>query len=189
MEKHKSCCFIGHRKVEEVDAVRKRLKEVIENLICEGVGVFAFGSKSEFNDLCYELVTELKEKYTSIARVNFTCAYEGFCLESEKEKTEETFRKVFKKDISLQAFEKEVEFKNKYTAGKASYVERNQAMIDFCDVCVFYYNKNYLPPMRKFSKHDVGLYQPKSGTELVYKYAKQKHKRIINLFEQYPLKC
>ena len=179
----KKCCFIGHRKIDGLDAVKERLRDTIEKLIISGVDVFAFGSKSDFNDLCYEIVSELKEKYTKIVRVNFTCAYEGFCLESEKEKTEETFRKVFKKDISLQAFEQENEFKNKYCAGRASYVERNQAMIDFCDVCVFYYNKNYLPPMRKFSKHDAVFYQPKSGTAMAYKYAKQKHKQIINLYK------
>ena len=38
------------------------------------------------------------------------------------------------------------------SAGKASYVERNHAMVLASDFCVFYYNENYLPDMRKASK-------------------------------------
>ena len=87
----------------------------------------------------------------------------------------------------------------KYTSGKASYVERNQAMIDnsdYCifyvernqamidnsDYCIFYYNENYKPKPRKQSKQDINYYQLKSGTALTYKYAKQKKKKIINIF-------
>ena len=61
-------------------------------------------------------------------------------------------------------------------AGKASYVERNQAMIDNSDYCVFYYDSSYQP---KPKKND---YQPKSGTAIIYAYAQQKKKNIVNLF-------
>ena len=69
-------------------------------------------------------------------------------------------------------FEKEVEHKTKFQAGKASYIERNQAMIIDSDFCVFYYDKNYVP-----------LTKTNSGTKIAYEYAKKKMKRTINLFE------
>ena len=78
--------------------------------------------------------------------------------------------------------DEEFELKTKYTSGKASYVERNQAMIDNSDYCIFYYNENYKPKPRKQSKRDINYYQPKSGTFLAYKYAQKKKKEIINIF-------
>ncbi len=77
--------------------------------------------------------------------------------------------------------EEEVEYKNKWTSNKASYIERNFAMIDASDICVFYYDENYKPLLRKYSKKCIGYYQPKSGTALAYKYAKQKNKIIYNV--------
>ncbi len=56
-------------------------------------------------------------------------------------------------------------------------------MIDASDICIFYYNESYQPPLRKNSKKDYTSYQPKSGTGIAFAYAKQKKKKIINLFE------
>lgn len=67
-------------------------------------------------------------------------------------------------------------------AGKASYVERNHAMVLASDFCVFYYNENYLPDMRKASKKVLTNYQPKSGTQLAFDFAKAQGKVIINLY-------
>ena len=55
-------------------------------------------------------------------------------------------------------------------------------MIETSDYCIFYYDENYEPEMRKYSRHSIGYYQPKSGTALAYTYAKQKKKHIINVF-------
>lgn len=49
---------------------------------------------------------------------------------------------------------------------------------------VFYYNKDYLPPIRKAANKFLPDYQPKSGTAIAFEYAKAKKKRIVNLFEQ-----
>ena len=67
-------------------------------------------------------------------------------------------------------------------AGKASYVERNQEMINQSDYCIVYYDDNYLPPRRKNSRRDLTDYQPKSGTAIAYDYAVKKKKKIINVF-------
>ena len=66
-------------------------------------------------------------------------------------------------------------------AGRASYVERNQAMINVSDCCVFYYLERYLPEQRKKAKRDLFVYQPKSGTKVAYDYAVTKRKKIINI--------
>ena len=68
------------------------------------------------------------------------------------------------------------------SAGKASYVERNHAMVLASDFCVFYYNENYLPDMRKASKKVLTNHQPKSGTQLAFDFAKAQGKVIINLY-------
>ncbi len=51
-------------------------------------------------------------------------------------------------------------------------------MINDSDYCMFYYDENYQPEMRKYSKRSIGYYRPKSGTKLAYDYAKQKKRRL-----------
>lgn len=179
----KTCCFIGHRKIEITDELVSSIRHILEKLIeDEGVRIFAFGSRSEFNDLCHEIVTDLQKEYNGLERVYLTCRSEACTLESEREKWEEIYSSVLKREIHLQSYEREIEHKTKYTSGKAAYVERNQALIDMSDFCMFYYDENYQPPMRKYSRRSLFPYQPQSGTALAYKYAKQKKKRIINMY-------
>ena len=71
IDKEKTCCFFGHRKIDETEELKNKLSEIIENLIVnENVDTFLFGSKSQFDDLCHKIVTELKEKYPHIRRKN-----------------------------------------------------------------------------------------------------------------------
>ena len=70
MDKEKTCCFFGHRKIDETEELKNNLYEIIENLIVnEKVDTFLFGSKSQFDDLCHKIVTDLKEKYPHIKRI------------------------------------------------------------------------------------------------------------------------
>ena len=182
--KNKSCAFIGHRKIKISDELIIKLRLIIDELITKcGVRLFLFGSKSEFNDLCYKVVTELKEKYPYIERVVYTCSNEVCALDRDKEKWEKLCTQVKGQKIDVQYFDKECEFKNKYTSGKGSYVERNFSMIDDSDYCIFYFDENYEPSMRKWSKRSVTYYTPQSGTKLAYLYAKRKNKKIINVLE------
>ena len=66
-------------------------------------------------------------------------------------------------------------------AGKASYVERNQEMINHSKFCVVCYDENYLSPRRRNSKSDLTDYQPKSGTKVAYDYVMKKGKTTINV--------
>ncbi len=62
--------FIGHRKINYSETLKEKVKKIVENLIInENADTFLFGSKSEFDTLCYEVVTELQAKYNLIRRV------------------------------------------------------------------------------------------------------------------------
>ena len=74
--KAKTCCFFGHKKINETEELKSKLIEIIEKLIVDkNVDTFLFGSKSQFNSLCQETVTEMKEKYPHIKRVYVRAEY------------------------------------------------------------------------------------------------------------------
>ena len=168
MSNEKVCCFFGHRKIVETPELIDRLAKEIEVLITEkDVNVFYFGSKSQFDDLCHKVVTKLKEKYPYIKRVYVRSAYQHI-----PDWYENSLLEHYEKTYFPERMEK---------AGKASYVERNQEMINKSDYCIVYYDENYLPSRRKNSRRDLTDYQPKSGTAIAYDYAMKKNRVIINV--------
>lgn len=163
-----SCCFFGHRKIDKSSELTGRLTREIEVLITEkDVDLFYFGSKSEFDDLCHKVVTELKDKYAHIKRIY---------VRSEFQHIPDWYEESLLKHYEGTYFPEHIK-----NSGKASYVERNQEMINKSDYCVVYYDKNYLPPRRKNSRRDLTDYQPKSGTGVAYDYAVKKNRFIINV--------
>lgn len=170
MNRKYTCCFFGHRKICETPDLVERLTITIKELIEQkAVNTFLFGSKSEFDDLCFKVVTNLKEQYPFIKRVYVREAYPDIG---------ESYTNYL-----LESYE-ETYFLEKFrNAGRASYVERNQEMIIKSDFCVVYYDKNYSPPRRKNSRKDLTDYQPKSGTKLAYDYAEKKGLIIINIIK------
>ena len=169
MKEKKTCCFLGHRKISGTEELKERLYKVIEDLIIsEYVHTFLFGSRSEFDSLCLDVVTELKNKYPFIQRVyvraefqHISGSYAAYLLQSY----DDTY---YPERIS--------------GSGRAAYVERNQIMINCSDICVVYFKDNYLPSRRKNSWRDLTDYQPKSGTKIAYEYAVKKGKKLYNLF-------
>lgn len=186
----KKCCFIGHRNVNATIELIKRIDTYIRMLIEQkGVRVFLFGSKSQFDDLCHERVTKMQGEYPDVKRIAFTCRSEYACMKDEKEERERIARAVTKRDIKYKDYDGVRQSERIYNAGKASYVERNQDMINESAYCVFYYNPYYLPPKRKQSKRSLGEYQPKSGTGIAFNYAYQRKRggkeiTIVNLCEE-----
>lgn len=64
----KICCFIGHRNVKKTAKLREKLTDTVRWLITEKeVDQFLFGSKSNFDDFCQEVVKGLKEEYPHIS--------------------------------------------------------------------------------------------------------------------------
>ena len=145
-------------------------KEVEDLIINKGVSIFLLGSKSEFDDMCHEVVTTLKEKYSHIKRVYVRAEYQ-YIDDSYKRYLLENYEDTYYPEY----------IKN---SGRASYVERNREMINRADYCVVYYDENYKPPRRKNSRRDLIDYQPKSGTKVAYDYAVKKKKEIINLYKE-----
>ena len=75
--KNYTTCFFGHRKIDETEELKNNLRGIIENLIVnEKVDTFFFGSKSQFDDLCHKIVTELKEKYPHLKRIYVRSAFQ-----------------------------------------------------------------------------------------------------------------
>lgn len=177
-------CFIGHRTVVDEEKIKNRLIDVVLTLIRKDADTFLFGSRSDFNSLCWEVVTELKEKYPNIKRVCYNAPHEtAFTSKEERENCERLFSQMTKQEVHFADYEQTVNSQKALNANKNAYIMRNQEMIDASDVCVFYYNKDYLPPMRKSVIGYLPDYQPKSGTATAFAYATQKKKQIINLFE------
>ncbi len=163
-------CFIGHRTIEKTENFIALLKETIVLLINEGITTFLFGSMSEFDNLSWEIVSELKNKYPFVKRVYVRSANQHIDKSYE--------------EYLLQLYEETYFPYQLENAGKCSYIERNYEMIDNSTYCVFYYNEHYTPPLKRPSKYDTLLHaKRKSGTKIAYEYATKKGKKIINLYK------
>lgn len=168
----KTVCFFGHRKIVVTDVLKSRLRCEIENLITSGMkGFFLFGSKSRFDSLCYEIVSELKNTYPFIQRVY---------VRAEHEHIEGEGSRVYREYLS-ERYEGTCYPACVSGAGRAVYIKRNHYMIDKSSVCVVYYDEGYVPSARRRSKHDLSEQLPVSGTEIAYKYAVKKKRKIINV--------
>ncbi len=152
----KTCCFIGHRKINETEDLKIRLWDLIEDLIInKNVTTFLLGSKSEFNDLCINVLIQAKGKYPHIKRVYVRAEYPYINNEYKN---------------YLLTFCDETYFPEKLVNAQNSiYVQRNYKMIDKSDYCIFYFNEKDSPVSRK------------SGTKTALNYAIKKNKIIFNL--------
>ena len=163
-------CFIGHRNINNTEDLIFLIENTALTLINKGVTTFLFGSKSEFNDLSWEIVTKLKQTHPFIKRIYVRSTFQ--------------YIDKFYEEYLLESYE-ETYFPPKLeNAGRYSYVERNCEMIDQSDYCVFYYNENYVPPLKRQSKRiTISPLKRNSGTKIAYNYAKKKKKEIINLYK------
>ena len=167
----KSCCVFGHRKITGEVELKVRLLAIIENLIInENVDTFYVGSRSDFDSLCREVLSEQKEKHSHIKRIYVRAEYPDINEDYENYLLESCEATYFPEKAR--------------NAGKAVYAERNYEMINKSDICIVYFKDGYLPPRRKNGRRDLTDYQPKSGTGIAYKYAVQKKRVIINLLEE-----
>ena len=169
----KTACFFGHRKIDITDELKTTLYKEIECLIVDDkIETFLFGSKSEFDNICYKVVSDLKNKYPYIQRVYVRAEFEYIDGEGSR---------AYREGIA-EHYEDTYYPESVSGAGKAVYVKRNEHMIDNSSICVVYYDENYMPSRRKQSRRDLTDYQPSSGTGVAYKYAERKKRRIINVY-------
>lgn len=154
MREKNICCIFGHREMTETEELRTKLTETIENLITEKqVDTFLFGSRSDFDRLCLQLVTELKEKYPHVRRVYVRAE---FPIIGEQYT-----------DYLMTMYDETYYPEKVLGAGRAAYVERNYEMINKSKYCIVYYDPSYAPATRK------------SGTKIALDYAVKKKKEII----------
>ena len=151
-----TCCFFGHRKINETEELKSRLIEIIESLIVEKkVDTFLFGSRSRFNSLSLELVTEIKEKYPHIKRIYVRAEY-PYISENYKNYLLESYEDTYYPEKIM-------------NSGRASYIERNCEMIDNSHYCVVYCDISN------------ALTAPKSGAQIALDYAIKKCKNVISV--------
>lgn len=162
----KACSFFGHRDTPQTEELKEKVREVVERLIVEeGVDAFLFGSRSSFDELCHIVVTEIKEKYPHIRRIAYLCKHEAGCLVGTGMELKRKIKEITGRDVYVREFEEIKKTDRVNSAGRASYIERNQWMIDDSEIVVCCM---------------VVVYQTgKSGTRQSVKYAKKKNKRCI----------
>lgn len=151
-----TCCFIGHRTIEETEKLKFQLNSIIEMLIMkEHVNTFLFGSKSRFNDLCHELVSKSMQNYPFIKRVYVRAEYPNI---------DENYKRYLLNDYEETYYPDKI-----MGAGRAVYVERNYEMIRNSKYCVFYF------------KNEENSKSRKSGTKTALDFAFLQKKEIIIL--------
>lgn len=150
-----TCCFFGHREIEVTEELKKRLFNIVECLIVnENIDTFFFGSKSDFNYLCLEIVTDIKQKYPRVKRIYARAEYPYINYDY--------------KNHLLDFYDDTYYSPKLLNSGKAAYIKRNYEMIDKSLYCVVYFSDEKSPTHRK------------SGTKIAYDYAVKKGKKIIN---------
>ena len=147
-----TCCFIGHRKNKLEDLKIKKLKIIIENLILEqNFLYFLFGSKSKFNDICLNIMLELKQKFPYIKLIYIRAEYQFI---------NDTYKKYLLNYYDYTFFPSKLKNSNKFI-----YIKRNYLMIDKSNICIFHFDTN----------------KRNGGTKLAYNYAIKNNKNIINI--------
>ncbi|MBQ8696947.1 MAG: DUF1273 family protein [Clostridia bacterium] len=132
-----------------------KLTETVEKLITdENVDTFLFGSKSRFDSLCLELVTELKEKYPHVKRIY---------VRAEFPVISDEYKAYLLKSYDDTYYPERIK-----GSGRLAYVERNCEMIVKSRFCIVYYDDSYAPTDRQ------------SGTKLALDYAVKQGRDIIN---------
>lgn len=160
--------FIGHRKIQNSELLTEQIKQTVLNLIDEKqVDTFLFGSRSAFDDLCLETVTEIKKLRPHIKRIYVRAAYPYI---------DSAYEAYLLKFYDATYIPDKIE-----NAGKAAYVERNEYMIDKADVCIFYYNESYVPQSKAT---EMLPHSSVSGTKIAFEYARTQGKKVINLYSE-----
>ena len=156
--KKNTCCFFGHRTINETEELKSKLADIIEKLIVdEEVSIFLFGSKSYFNSLCLKIVTEIKEKYPHIKRIYVRAEY-PYISEQYKKFLLENYEGTYYPEKIM-------------NSGRASYVKRNYEMIDNSQFCIVYYDEQCATTTRK------------SGTKIALDYAIKKCKKLLEYYK------
>lgn len=145
----KTCSCFGHSDVDITDELTARTMIEINKAINDGVRIFLFGDRSDFDDLCYDLVTKKRnaEPQLNIKRV--------FCFALDKQLRKSPRWFIQKEYEALECPTKDFDYW--YTA----IYYRNLAMIDQSDLILFWVEQ-----------------RENSGAYKTYQYAVKKHNKL-----------
>lgn len=128
---YKICSFFGHREIEITEDLVLKLTVFIEKLIVnKNFGIFYFGGFGMFDDLCYKIVSQLKQKYPYVKRI--------FCLSDPRH------QRVSKRPnwLKNEEYEEYVYLELKYDYWYTRIYFRNCEMINRSDFVIFYAKEN-----------------------------------------------
>ena len=151
----KICSFFGHREITASEKLYAATATEIKKAVNNGCRVFYFGGYGEFDTLCYEIVSKVKEerKELDIKRV--------YCVSQEKYLRKKT------RCFSVGDYEEVIYLEPSFDGWYKSIYFRNCAMMDGSDVVIFYAEK-----------------RESSGAYKAYKYAKKKKdKTVVNIWK------
>ena len=150
-----SCAVFGHSEIEVTYELKVSLKDTFIDLIAnKNVGIFYFGGFGEFDKLCWEIVTELKQTmFPHIKRI-YVCENETYVNRPHKRP----------KWLKKEDYEEIIYFSLRFDYWYTRIYYRNIEIIDHSDFNVFYIRNT-----------------KNSGVYKVYKYAKKHKKNIIML--------
>lgn len=119
-----SCSFFGHRNIVISKNLEEKVKGIIKNLIInENCDTFFFGEMGDFDNLCYEIVSEFKKFYPEIQRI-YVCTDEKTLFKRKRK--------------NLKKYEQETVFTLDFSWWYTIIYYRNLAIIDNSDFVVFY---------------------------------------------------
>ena len=155
MEKDMICSFFGHRDVNITDELYATTTAEILKSVHFGCRIFYFEGYGDFDDLCYRIVTKIKEENPTLDIKRIYCvSQERYLRKNTRYFRREDYDAVIYLVSSFEGWYKSIYF-------------RNCAMIDNSEVVVFYAEE-----------------RENSGAFKAYRYAlKKKDKRVVNLWK------
>lgn len=149
------CSFFGHREIEKTEELISSLTSEILKVVDLGCRVFYFGGYGAFDELCYGVVTKIKEEKPELDIRRIYCvSQERYLRKGSRYFKAEDYEEVIYLSPSFDGWYKSIYF-------------RNCAMIDKSDFIIFYAEN-----------------RESSGAYKAYKYARnKKEKYIVNLLK------
>ena len=150
------CSFFGHRNVEITKELYARTTAEILKSVDLGCRIFYFGGYGDFDALCYEIVTKIKEETQELELKRVYCvSQEKYLRKSTRYFRRDDYDEITYLTPSFEGWYKSIYF-------------RNCAMIDKSHTVIFYVEN-----------------RENSGAYKAYKYAKgKKNKRVVNIYEE-----
>ena len=154
MDKNKICSFFGHRDVVITEELQKITTAEIIKAIHGGCSIFYFGGYGTFDELCYNIVTNIKNSNPSLPIQRIYCvAQERYLRKRVRYFCREDYDDVIYLPRPFEGWYKSIYF-------------RNCTMIDESSVVIFYAQE-----------------RENSGAYKAYRYAKKKKDiSVINVF-------